>query len=227
MMRQLRLNQIKSVGLELEGGYCLSCLNPLFDQYCKSLHLQEDDDGSVEVEGVCHTHDYSYNSCTDGWTLCGEIKVWVEVEKLPLLFEFVDKLFKMKNGREKCFKQNSTCGNHLHVKFRHENTWKKFINKEAWAEFVASYCKLYPTAKYTRRLHNRYCDSHWEDEIGEGYYHTRYRMINVRSIGETQQTLEFRILPHFGRANEPIPAYEKMLNLIDTIASRDEMGMRR
>lgn len=220
MMRQLR--EIKSVGVEIEGGYCTECINPLIDQYRDQLHIDIDDDGSVDVYGHCSKHESSGTSDYD-WKRDAEIQAWVNVEDLPILMEFVDKLFKTKVGRNKAFRQNSSCGNHIHIRFIKSDTWKKFCLRDTWEEFRMSYCNLFKTSKYLGRLHNSYCSSTWENDIASGHCYNRYKMINVDSMSDAQQTLEFRILPHFGRINEPVPAYEKMLGLIDRIASQEIM----
>jgi hypothetical protein len=222
------LRAIKSVGVELEGGYCRDCIEPLLDQYRDRLHIDEDEDGSVEVgEVTCSRHvrtihdgvneDYDDRDCIEE---DGEIRAWVEVEHLPLLFRFVEKLFR--SGK---FIQNDSCGNHIHLKFRRDGAWKVFGQEITWDEFKRQYEYAFRTSKYRARLNEHYCDGDWEEWMPDltdldtnrsSDWDYRYKMINLRSM-PVNGTIEVRVLPYFESATEAIRSYETMLNIVDNI----------
>jgi hypothetical protein len=202
------MNQIKSVGIELEGGYCYLCVQPVINEYFDLLHIDMGHDNSVHVKFVCkkHPHDpIMYN---------GEIKAWTNVKHMNQLFNFIQKLW-----RTKAFRQNKTCGNHLHVKFKDKEKWKVFDFEEKWTEFINRYIASFKSDKFLRRLHSSYCDSIWIKDPVWRRKGERYRMINFVSLAEPHHTLEFRILPHFKSAIEAQRSCQMMLNIIDDMAT--------
>jgi hypothetical protein len=121
-------------------------------------------------------------------------------------------------------KQNASCGNHIHVKLRSQKVMRAFGREEIWNEFIRRYKATWRgTSKYSARLHNYYCNSTWKsdlDPIENGYDHDkRYCMINLQSLEEDQETLEFRILPRFDSGVEAIQSYIKLLTIINDMAA--------
>lgn len=198
-----QLANIKSLGLELEGGYCSSCVNPIFAKYIDDLHLEDGVDYTVVVHFQCSKHPLAkvdYHA---------EIRVWAERKDLPKLFSFVDELF-ASGG----FKQNRTCGNHIHIMFTDYDMWKNFSNRKTWDAFVEAYKQGFKGIKFKARLKNLWCAAVWDDRTISGY---KYRMINFHSI-EKNSTLEFRILPWFKDSEEAQHSYLSMLGIIDSMA---------
>src|SRR2546428_9708519 len=224
-----RLSQIKSVGIELEGGYCDDCVFPIIEKYRRLLHIDIDDDGSVSVKIFCPIHKIrndeigDYDDNTNG----KEILAWTTKDKLPLLFEFVNKLFKSGG-----FRQNYTCGNHVNVKFkgkRKDTIVETFRLEQTWEEFKKGYLSTFKDKKYLTRLYNFYCKSKWKSSLrssGSFYneylndYDNRYGMINLRSLFEEQETLEFTILPRFKDGHEAKYSMLKLLSIVNRQMSK-------
>jgi hypothetical protein len=192
---------IESIGIELECGLDERDWTVLED-YCREkgtlVHLSYGSDASVYVEG------YDKDAC--------EIRYWdYSVEDLC---KFVRKAFEM-------IGQNSSCGNHLHIRFKDmKQAMSIFSYSGTHALLKSKYVKKWgETTKYYNRLRNRYCNGSYSEDAVDSQLKrafkdtSRYRMINLNAYKETK-TIEFRILPNFdsGReAEESIKAYVGMV----------------
>lgn len=213
-----QLEEIQSVGVELEGGICSKCAVHLIKIYRRSLHLNFSFDGSVLVEADAvkckhyHNSGSGYDDLNPYWRENGELKAWVNVRSLPKLFTFVKELFE--SG---FFAQNDSCGNHIHIRLKDKTKYeRKFGTREAWNKFIRAYSDAFEDIKYHNRLTSRYCNASFNiSKIHSTNHDDRYSMINFVSLAERQNTLEFRILPHFTNSSEAIRAYTKMLAIIN------------
>jgi hypothetical protein len=200
---------IKSVGIELEGGINKEDLQNL-KEHCEKNDLLDyvafGEDGSVvvrskEIKNI-------------------EIKFWHY--DLDTFLKFIEYVF------NKCkFEQNSTCGNHMHFKFvdnqkalsilSYSRIWRKFINE--YIEFAKSWNDNSLVEKYLSRLKNKYCLAKYDVNvvIEQLELHEkascRYRAINLNSYN-IHKTVEIRILPYFDNYEE---AKKSILWLIETI----------
>jgi hypothetical protein len=176
-----RRNWIKSVGVELEGGIW----QDVFDE----LSRDEDErikvgwDGSVYVEKPEDTE--------RPWVSDAEIRFWSEDPETVLYF--VKWLF------ESGFKQNRTCGNHMHYTFHFQPIVITCISNINFVnDFLLHYISKFGNReKYKRRLDNNYCRDYGNDiDLDKNYcYGDRYRAINFDAIHK-HGTLEIRVMPH-------------------------------
>jgi hypothetical protein len=188
---------IKSLGVELEGGVPRPYAE--ITKLAEILRLRDfyvGFDMSVSVpppEGV------------RSWDSGAEIKFWVPFGRVYDLAVFVVELWRMG------FRQNETCGNHIHMRFLdHEFTTSLFFNVRA----VHMFQRLYHAyarrrgEKYIAREVNRYCMFYSRNAmraavevINNACNNTRYRPVNFHALYK-HGTLEFRILPHADSAEE-------------------------
>ncbi len=143
-----------------------------------------------------------------------EIKFWNE--DLNTIFKVVNYLF------NNCkFKQNETCGNHIHIRFENNDYYKLFTFKKVYKYFIKCYTEKWNNYdKYILRLNNKYCKAIWKLEYINNQLKThttksskRYTAINFNSIN-LYNTLEFRIAPYFNNFEE---FKEYVLWFIETI----------
>jgi len=203
---------IKSVGIELEGGINSDDLKKL-KNFVKENSLNDyfgyGYDYSVNVDGK----DY-YNI---------EIRFWHH--DLNIFFKFIEFIF-----NECKFKQNNTCGNHIHLKFvDNEKALSIFSYRKAWKMFLDEYKKFAYTFndekmlnKYLSRLNNRYCLARYSSKVVISqlrHYEkdsSRYRAINLNSYN-INKTIEIRILPYFNNFDEAKKSIEWLIKTIDNI----------
>lgn len=202
------MTQIKSVGVELECGINEDGENDLYEwvkEHGNPDNFELGGDGSVCVD------DFDNCSC--------EIKYYSR--DIEHMYKFLDVAFKY-------VKQNSTCGNHIHVRFaKPREALALFGYREAFNMFKNRYVKAFgESGKYHARLRNRYCNgvSYNEDlaydQIASDYRReSRYRMINLNSFN-IHGTIEFRILPYFSGAEEAKEAIGKLLVIIDEVYAK-------
>jgi hypothetical protein len=207
---------IRSVGVELEGGMCASKLREFKAVLQKqealrevSRRLEVGRDGSVDVNVRCGEGDEDYRDI--------ELKTWVEVERLEQLIGFVKLLWA--HG----FRQNSTCGNHMHLKFRNTFYVSIFTMYDAVREYLDTYLKTFGrTRKYMRRLHNNYSKAiSDEEDIASNLFNDRYYAINLQAFFKhTARTLEIRIMPYARNADEYVRMLTFNLITIDRIVEK-------
>ena len=220
---------IHSFGVELEGGVFATVVDEM-EKWLEKMGLAHrfecGSDGSVNV---------SPPSVYRGmWFRDAEIRFWVETERIEVLLELIDRLWK--SG----FRQNSSCGNHIHLKFFNNFYILSLIFNEKFVEeFQRKYMiyarkreKKYGT-KYLDRIDNRYCS--FINELARfsvlrAYQYSRYYAVNFVSVDE-QETLEIRILPHCSTAREYIENLiwlNRVINkLIDKFTKMERLAVAR
>jgi len=222
-MITVKVKHIRSVGVELEGGMCASKLREFKEalqaEAFKDVYrrLQIGADGSVNVDLECDSDDDEvYRDL--------ELKTWVEVERLEQLTGFVKLLWS--HG----FKQNPTCGNHIHLKFRNTLYVSIFTIYDAVREYLDAYRKTFGNrSKYLRRMHNNYSKAIVDEEdIARNLLDDRYYAINLQSFFKhSARTLEIRIMPYARNANEYIEMLTFNLVTVDSIVDRYKGAFRR
>jgi hypothetical protein len=204
---------IKSVGIELEGGIDREDLE-ILKKYCEKNNLLDyvdyGEDGSVvvrskEIKNI-------------------EIKFWHF--NIDTFLKFIEYVF------TKCgFEQNNTCGNHMHFKFINDNkAISIFSFRKIWKTFKQEYIKFVNSLeenlreKYLKRLENKYCKFEYITDIvikqlnSYDKNYSRYYAINLSSYN-LHKTLEIRLLPHFDSYEEARTAILWLIETIDKIYS--------
>jgi hypothetical protein len=210
------------VGVELEGGMCASKLKE-FKEALQAEALREvysrlaiGVDGSVGVSVECVDNDEVYKDL--------ELRTWVEVERLEQLIKFVRLLWA--HG----FKQNATCGNHMHLRFKNIFYVSVFTMYDAVKDYLNTYIKTFKRRpKYMRRLNNNYSKSiEDEEDIARNLLDDdRYYAINLQSFFKhSARTLEIRVMPYARNANEYIKMLTFNLTTIDRIVDRYKDAFR-
>jgi hypothetical protein len=205
---------VESVGVELEGGVPERAIDIIIIK--------------LEKLGLSHRFDFGYDGSVrvpkpsfvrDRWYSDAELRFWVETNRIEILFDVVDTLWKLG------FRQNATCGNHVHLKFvDNMQTLSLIFTEEFVKEFEKKYT-IYAKArgeKYTARIKNHYCEFYeFHDFPAALYYYceTRYRAVNFRSVDENE-TLEIRILPYAEDAIEYIDNVVWLLKVVDDIVDK-------
>jgi hypothetical protein len=146
-------------------------------------------DGSVSVPGC--------------WDSDAELRYWAYVPEEWRRFVTVLRWLWEEVG----IKQNSTCGNHIHIRMR--NDWMQALIHPRFVKyFQRSYLnfatKQNNPQKYIARIRSTYSSFYrWrsyqdlENQVRESYQvsGSRYMSINYWSLHDSQRTLEFRIMP--------------------------------
>jgi len=201
---------IRSVGIEVEGGIDLKDKKYLedfleekgiIDRYCIGT------DASVQV----YSKEFSD----------AEIKFWDDnkerfLEVIRVIYSLV--------------KQNSTCGNHLHFRFKDDSKMLSLLSyRQIWKYFIDEY-KKYALSfesenkkqKYLSRLENKYCIAKYNENvviyqlISKSKCSERYRAINLNSYN-VHNTIEIRILPYFESVEEAIKSICWLIDIMDRI----------
>ena len=203
---------VKSIGIELEGGINSDDFKKL-KNFVKENNLNE---------YFSYGYDYSVN--VDGKDYYNiEIRFWHS--DLNVFFKFIEFVF-----NECGFKQNSTCGNHIHLKFvDNEKALSVFSYRKSWKMFLDEYKKFAYTFndektinKYLSRLNNRYCLARYSSKVVISqlrHYEkdsSRYRAINLNSYN-INKTIEIRILPYFNNFDEAKKSISWLIETIDKI----------
>jgi len=210
---------IYSLGLELEGGINSISLSRFEKEMANEIenfddHYSVGEDGSVSV-GCPQSFPYEY--CRY-WISNIEIRFWHY--DLNTIIYFVKRLW------AHLFRQNHTCGNHMHIRFTNLVYASIFSLIEAQNMFIDEYKKRYSeNSKYLYRLENRYSTACLDQDcINDNMLNpngSRYRAINFRSITDKKyKTLEIRIMPYANNANELIDMIMFNIRTIDMIIER-------
>jgi hypothetical protein len=183
---------IESVGVEIECGIRKRAIRKLQAKYSSNFEVTTD--GSVEV----------YNDKLGRkWVHNAELKYWnTDIRKV---LEFARDVFKL--GA----KQNSTCGNHIHIRLSDQNIALILWDYSFIQEFLQEYIKEFKdNRKYMDRLNNRYCRAYTNSKEVERNIKSqfnRYYAINFFSVFERQNTVEIRLMPFA----ESFKEYKKQL----------------
>jgi hypothetical protein len=172
-------------------------------------------DGSVYVEGCA-------------WRSL-ELRFWTEVERWGLMEEVLRFLWE-----EVRIKQNSTCGNHVHIRLRDDYlpliVYPQFIKYFQRAYILFSLRQSNP-AKYRQRINNQYCRffrGDIEAEVIASYQGrgTRYRSVNFHALHEWHHTVEFRIMPYAESGDEHIAQIQFILLTVENYIATVLRGRR-
>lgn len=202
---------IVSLGLELEGGVTQNHLDAICRKFKRAEH---ESDGSVNVEWETRAE-----LITDA-----EIKYWST--SMLRLRQFVRYVFHDRF----MFRQNNSCGNHIHVRFKDMKKAVAVFSYEPTRKKFARAYKRFATqrdAKYLYRLNNRFCSPRTSDddvidqiETKDGKSHSRYHAINLNSAN-LYGTIEFRIMPHMRDADELLDAINWLVKTVDKLLNED------
>jgi hypothetical protein len=215
------VKHIESIGVELEGGVSVRAVD-IARNKLKRYGLEErfewGSDGSVYVNKPWYIY--------DEWDENAELRFWVETHRIEILFDFVDTLWKYG------FRQNSSCGNHVHLKFYNNLTTLSIIFNEKFVrEFEKKYL-MYARArgpKYLDRIKNNYCAYYKFYSFPAALYHycrSRYHAVNFVSVDE-QQTLEIRIMPYADSAEEYIENIVWLVKVVDNLVEKMKRSVKR
>ena len=196
-------DNIVSVGVEIECGINNSDLNTILEKFDK---VDVGFDGSVYVKG------YENESC--------ELRMWSK--KVRDILRFSKEVFSVA-------KQNSTCGNHVHISFRDmETSVALFSHKKMFDNFVKRYKKFFANdVKYIQRLKSSYCKSVYDvSKVKEQLMHDsprscRFYAINLNAYHE-HKTIEFRILPWCANWEEYKCSLLWLLRTVDNLLSESK-----
>ena len=205
---------IESVGVELEGGVPESAVRFVEN---KLAMLDLSDRFEFGYDGSVHVPKPSF--VKDRWYSDAELRFWVETSRIEILFDVVITLWRYG------FRQNSTCGNHVHLKFvRNLQTLSLIFSEEFVKEFEKKYA-IYARArgeKYTARIENHYCAFYEFHSFPAALYYycvSRYRAVNYKSVDENE-TLEIRILPYAEDGVEYVDNLVWLLRTVDSIVDK-------
>ena len=213
---------IKSIGIELEGGINSDDLKKL-KNFVKENSLND---------YFSYGYDYSVNvENKDYYNI--EIRFWHY--DLNIFFKFIEYVF-----NECRFKQNDSCGNHIHLKFidnekalsvfSYRKSWKMFLDE--YKKYAFSFSDEKTMNKYLSRLQNRYCLAKYNTKIVISQIRSyeknesRYRAINLNSYN-LNKTIEIRILPYFSTFTEAKKSIEWLIKTIDKIYNIRKSMMKK
>lgn len=197
---------IESIGIELECGIPGDSDDAnLFERElsaCFGDHFTSSGDGSVNVPHCCDR----------------ELKFWDA------------NLLEVSRFLHACYptiKTNTSCGFHVHVRFKDRSLAKLFSFNQSYQLFIDLYkehAESLPrrTSTYLKRLTNHYCDGCYikgdilEQLSAHGKCNERYHAINLNSMN-IHGTLEFRVLPHQLSASEAMGSINWLVATIERV----------
>ena len=211
------INQyIKSIGIELECGAELD-----FIHYLKrSYNIKISADASVCVENSDYSN-YSANNIpkyTHGvWVYNAEIKY--HSSDYNRLRQFVKDAI-----NESYLWQNSSCGNHIHIKFTRNYYLTHLFTYNNIRRFITMYAQYATTRadidKYLSRLGNSYCKEikSIEDVLNNCSY-DRYYAVNIQCNKKHKRSsfLEFRLFPYVESSDEYLSNLEFLVSAVTKI----------
>lgn len=131
------------------------------------------------------------------------------------------------------FKQNYTCGNHIHLSFNNNTRIASvaFTYKNIWHRFISDYKNYFAgKEKYINRFKNKYCRSRYNlnniTRIITSNYSSgdRYYAINLMAF-RRHKTVEFRIMPYAENADEYVSQIRWLLKEIETIFTKNHSSV--
>jgi len=192
---------IISVGVELEGGICESDAKALGRRF--GLRFNYGFDGSVNVR--CSSR------CCENWVWDAELRYWSH--DYDDLVNFVRTVFSTS------FKQNETCGNHMHFKINVPATL--IMLPEFYHDYITEYRRFAEkqrnAEKYLNRLISNFCRADPETINNNLWCELRYAAINFVSLLEPQGTVEVRIMPYAESASEYISMLNFNIHILDKL----------
>ena len=208
------MKYIKSIGIELEGGFYGAKDGDNFrDEVAKRewySRFQWGYDSSVNLG-----NHFFYNEV--------ELRFWSY--NVNEILEFVKLAFDYN------FKQNHTCGNHIHIRTKRKDYYDLMSNKEFLNAFILEYKKKFKhKKKFLERLYNSYCSIENLSERVKNQIKKltsyRYTAINFLSLKEKQKTLEFRIMPYADNFEEYKEMFLWLIETIEMLIEEFLMGKR-
>jgi hypothetical protein len=186
-----KLKYIRSVGAEFEGGICNEKYEKFLDTlavFLPKLYRRIDvgSDGSVRAP---------VDGCMESSWRNAEIRVWSENPED--LIAFARLLWKFG------FRQNETCGNHMHIRFKNILYASVFTLYDAVEQFINAYKNKFTAYKYRVRLGGRYSRAQeTQAHVFSNFLGDRYYAINLYATTKPTRTLEIRIMPYADSAEE-------------------------
>jgi hypothetical protein len=180
-LERINIKAVKSIGAEFEGGICAESLEDLQEWY-DTYRLEIGYDGSVIVRKP--------DNVRCNWLHDVEIRYWSEDPRE--MIDFARDLWELG------FRQNETCGNHLHFKFNNNELAIMFLMKlENIKKFQHYYAKKFKNnEKYLARFRNNYSRAIITyNDVHSNFNGNRYFSFNVLSYWENE-TFEIRLPPY-------------------------------
>jgi hypothetical protein len=208
-MSQFKLKYIKSIGAEFEGGVCSEAYDKFLDALSVFLpklygRIDAGYDGSVRAP--------AYDCIEEPWRNV-EIRVWSENPED--LAAFARLLWKFG------FKQNETCGNHMHMRFNNIVYASVFTLYEAIEQFINSYKNKFTAYKYRVRLGGRYSRAQeTQANVFSNFLGDRYYAINLYATTKPTKTLEIRIMPYADNAEEWVEMLRFNIETVESIVDK-------
>lgn len=197
---------INKIGVELEG---FSLCGDEYKEKYKDLKFSYD--GSINPAYEDEDIDRDDFSCDEFKFLITRENEEMELKKIEDFFYF--------------YKQNGSCGNHIHISFNKKIVYDIWAYSMAQMSFLKSYQNRYRNSlKHIKRLENEYCIGNYAYRrvfaqlINRFKDSSRYAFINLNSIKE-YQTIEFRIMPHCYRFKEWIDQTKWLVDTVERIST--------
>jgi len=195
---------IVSVGVELEGGICEYDAKALGWRF--GVRHNYGFDGSVNVR--CSSR------CCEDWIWDAELRYWSH--DYDDLVNFIKAVFSTS------FRQNETCGNHMHFKLNVPATL--LMLPEFYREYIVEYKRFAEKQrnpeKYLMRLSSNFCKADINAINDNLWCISRYTAINFVSLMEPQRTVEIRIMPYADSASEYISMLNFNINTLDRLVAK-------
>jgi hypothetical protein len=218
--------QIKSLGIELECGTKIpnSQLSILAsDELEDYFNLTLKSDGSVGVYG-----DDIVNTC---------MEATFHSDKINEINTFLKIMYEDAKA-----KTNSSCGFHVHVKFKDQKKWTALFSNQVfqtifYREYLKHFKNLYPeTSKYKDRLQNGFCKRAYNEYdmkniityiegLRSGSSASRYKGINLLSI-KKHGTIEFRIFPYQENLEEAMKTIVWLIETLDKMPIKSHVAKK-
>jgi len=204
---------VKSIGFELEGGcdYKDSVIYAKLNEFDFVNDVNIGRDMSVFVEDKYYTNI--------------EIKFWIYTIDFDKLYYVFKTLYNQLG-----FRQNNTCGNHLHIKLANYEDYYKLFNiktillfRKEYLDFAKRIEDKYKIKnayeKYKNRFYNKYCKGiSSKEDLLRNFIRSRYYMINFDSFCKHRlNTLEFRIMPYAEKIIEHLLQAKFILNFVANV----------
>jgi hypothetical protein len=209
------MKYIKSIGIELEGGF-YNC-----------------EDGDYFYQEVVNKKDWSsrFKWGNDGSVNLGEDYYYSDVELKFWSYDINEILDFVKFAFDCNFEQNRSCGNHIHIRTKRKDYYDLMSNEEFFDVFIDEYKKKFKDRKkFLNRLYHNYCtvenlSERIKNQIKKETSY-RYTAINFLSLKEEQKTLEFRILPYANDFQEYKEMFLWLIEVVERLINEFVLGER-
>jgi len=215
---------VSSIGVELEGVMPYDSINQAID------FLREKYESKGLIKSVEAHHDGSID-VPDSDHDDVEITFWAPASNYEHVSQLYGEIFD--NLAEKFnFRQNSSCGNHMHLKLSATVYYYVLSLPSSIKMFKEKYLERYKDKpKYIRRLDNRYSKDFEDlDDISDNQRNgDRYHFLNFASIYKhsDSQTVEIRIMPYASSGQEYSEMVLFNLTTIDDIVWNQYLSVKK